>query len=256
MWQQFQLQSNRLAVMRRYHAVLTHTAHMRAEMARHGVAADVVPYPVATRPAEETAPVGGDSNGELRLLFAGRMDSLKGGRYLIDALPQVAAAVGRPVSATFAGDGQQREALQARALELHGPNVSCRFVGWISQERIGNLMRASDLLVVPSVWPEPFGSVGPAAAQHGVPAAAFDVGGIREWLTDGVTGHLAPGHPPTAAGLARAIVRCVENADHYAALQAGARTMADRFTMDRHLPVLMRALEQAAGRPSSTRQTA
>ena len=55
-------------------------------------------------------------------------------------------------------------------------------------------MAASDLLVVPSVWPEPFGSVGPAAAQHGIPAAAFAVGGIPQWLHEGVNGHLADGN--------------------------------------------------------------
>ena len=53
-------------------------------------------------------------------------------------------------------------------------------------------MKASRLLVVPSVWPEPFGSVGMAAARCGVPAAAFAVGGIPQWLHDGVNGHLAP----------------------------------------------------------------
>ena len=60
-------------------------------------------------------------------------------------------------------------------------------------------MKNMDLLVVPSVWPEPFGLVGPEAAHHGVPSAAFAVGGIPEWLVDGVSGHLAAGDRPTGA---------------------------------------------------------
>jgi glycosyltransferase involved in cell wall biosynthesis len=98
------------------------------------------------------------------------------------------------------------------------------------------------------LWPEPFGSVGPAAAQHGLPAAAYEVGGIREWLTDTVNGHLAPAHPPTAEGLAHAILRCLEDPLHYISLRRGAREVAERFTMAQHLPKLIAKFEQAAGR--------
>src|SRR5688500_10119467 len=92
---------------------------------------------------------------------------------------------------------------------------------------------------------EPFGSVGPAAAAAGIPAAAFDVGGISEWLTEGVSGHLAPGQRPTAKGLAGATARCLADPHHYAALKEGARMMSQRFTMQHHIPALVSALEQA-----------
>jgi glycosyltransferase involved in cell wall biosynthesis len=80
------------------------------------------------------------------------------------------------------------------------------------------------------------------AGQRGLPAAAFAVGGIPQWLHDGVTGHLAPGDPPTSAGLARAIVACLEDPAHYLALREGARQMAGAFTMEKHLPELLKAL--------------
>ena len=73
-------------------------------------------------------------------------------------------------------------------------------------------MRSSpraDLLVVPSLWPEPFGLVGLEAARHRLPVAAFAVGGIPDWLRPGVNGYLAPGDPPTPGGLADAIIACL-----------------------------------------------
>jgi phosphatidylinositol alpha-1,6-mannosyltransferase len=121
--------------------------------------------------------------------------------------------------------------------------VTVEFTGWVSREKVGALMNACDLLVVPSLCPETFGSVGPIAGQHGVPAAAFASGGVPQWLADGVTGHLAPARPPTSEGLARAIIQCLDNPVHYAALSKGAREMASRFTMERHLPLLMTRLQ-------------
>ena len=124
--------------------------------------------------------------------------------------------------------------------------MSIVFTGWCDEARLGTLMRESRLLVVPSVWPEPFGSVGMAAARHGVPAAAFAVGGIPQWLHEGVNGHLAPAIASDVAGLADAVVRCLDDPRHYADLSLGARRMAATFTMAKHLPELIRVLERVS----------
>ncbi|MCM3880898.1 MAG: glycosyltransferase family 4 protein [Vicinamibacterales bacterium] len=244
MWSEFTRQSAQQGVLRHQAAIVTHTEHMRNEMARHGLHAEVVPFPIET-----SAPADMPFSGECwRLLFAGRMDFLKGGLVFLDALPHVAAVAKRPIHVTLAGDGPDRQQWEARAQELRGgwPNLTIEFTGWVTQQQMGTIMNAVDLLVVPSVWPEPFGTVGPTAGQHGLPSAAFAVGGIRQWLVDGVSGHLAPADPPSAAGLADAIVRCLEDPLHYTALRLGARQMSSNFTMARHLPALLAVLERAA----------
>ena len=240
MWKLFALQSERLRLFRRYRLMLTHTDHMRREMEKHGVRAEVIPYPVMSGSTNASAPA--DRNGEWRLLFAGRMEDLKGGAVLIDALPAVAAVAGaKRVHLTLAGDGAERAAWQAKAQTVLGlcRNVTVNFTGWLDHRAVGDLLRTTDLLVVPSLWPEPFGSIGPSAGQHGVPAAAFASGGISQWLEDGVTGHLAPADPPTSGGLAKAIVRCLEDPAHHSKLRAAAREMSTRFTMEQHLPALL-----------------
>jgi glycosyltransferase involved in cell wall biosynthesis len=236
-------QSERLALLRRYRAIITHTEHMRQEMKRHGLAADVVPFPVETGTREETHL----SDAAWRLLYVGRMEPLKGGMALINATRSVPETLQRPVRVTMAGDGQSRARWESRArqIEKRTPNLQFEFTGWLAQEEIGRLMKRSDLLVVPSLWPEPFGMVGPAAGEQGLPAVAFAVGGIPQWLTEGVTGHLAPAQPPTPAGLTRAIVRCLEDPRHYAELREGARRMASTFSMQRHIPNLIRVLARA-----------
>jgi glycosyltransferase involved in cell wall biosynthesis len=247
MWQLYRKEAQQLATLRRQNAIVTHSAHMQNELAAHGLSAVVIPYAVMIPDAE------GDPNPSecCDILFAGRMEHLKGGMLLLDAVQLVQARLKRPLRVKFAGDGPDRQRWEVRAREIigRGAGVTILFTGWCDEARLGMLMRQSRLLVVPSVWPEPFGSVGMAAARYGVPAAAFDVGGISQWLHEGVNGHLAPGAPPTAAGLADAVVRCLGNADHYDDLSRGARRMAATFTMEDHLPELIRVLERAIDGP-------
>jgi glycosyltransferase involved in cell wall biosynthesis len=244
MWQLYRKERQHLATLQKQNAVITHSAHMQHELAVHGVIADVIPFAVT---AVET---GGDPNvtKSADILFAGRMDHLKGGLLLLDAVQLIRRRLNRPLRVIFAGDGPDRQRWESRALTIASDDadVAIVFTGWCDETRLGSLMRESRLLVVPSVWPEPFGSVGMAAAGHGVPAAAFAVGGIPQWLHDSVNGHLAPGSPPTAAGLADAVVRCLEEPRHYEELSLGARRIAATFTMEDHLPELIRVLSRVS----------
>jgi glycosyltransferase involved in cell wall biosynthesis len=94
------------------------------------------------------------------------------------------------------------------------------------------------------VWPEPFGLAGPEAGLHGVPVAAFDVGGVPEWLIDGVNGYLAPGSPPTAEGLAQAVVKCLRDPSEYERLRRGAVETARQFSLKNHLTALTGVFEK------------
>jgi glycosyltransferase involved in cell wall biosynthesis len=107
-------------------------------------------------------------------------------------------------------------------------------------------MRQADLLAVPSVWPEPFGLVGIEAGSIGLPAVAYAVGGIPDWLLPGQSGEVAAADPPTVDGLADAIVRALADPGHYANLCRGAWEVAQRFTLDTHIAKLVPILEAAA----------
>src|SRR5262249_22306305 len=152
------------------------------------------------------------------------------------------------------GDGPERPDLerQATRIEDRCRSVSIKFTGWLDQAHLSDLMRTSDLLVVPSWWPEPFGLVGLETGTHQLPAAAFAVGGIPEWLIDGVNGHLAPGESPTAAGLADAISRCLRDPAEHERLRDGALAVARRYTAEKHLDTLSGIFAEVAGTRCAT----
>ena len=230
------------ALFDRYAAVVTASAHMRREYVRNGVPDDRA-HAIPLFPTIEGAP--SPAPEELRLLFLGRMTRLKGGVELVRAVSLASSRVGRPIALTMAGDGPQRAECEALARSL-GADVT--FAGWVDTARRADLYRSASLLVVPSVWPEPFGLVGLEAAVFGVPALAFDVGGIREWLADGVNGRLVPGDPPKAEALVEGIVEMVGDRDRLIEMRRGAVEVARRLTLERHLDELAGVLESAAAR--------
>lgn len=253
MVRQFRRQHDRLGLLSRYAAIVTHSGHMRQEYMRHGFAATRV-FNVKYGPVPRTtngtgcARVREKERDALRLLFAGRMDRLKGGRELLQSLPDVARQLGRPVTLTFAGDGPERRAWEAQAAEVCRlePGVDVVFRGWLESDVLDSLYSESDLLTLPSLWPEPLALVGLEAGRHHLPAVAFDVGGISDWLRPGVNGVLAPGDPPTVPGLVAAIVAALHDSDTHARLRIGAERMTREFTLDAHVRLLLQVFDQVA----------
>lgn len=241
MWKLYQRAAQRNAQLNNYAAVFVASDHMRHEFVRHGVNPErirLAPLPNPIEAGQFNAPAKPAFRG--KLLFLGRLTRVKGAAELLRAVPLAEKKLDRPLTLTVAGDGPSREELQRFAIRNR---VDARFTGWVGSSQKADLIANADLLVVPSLWPEPFGLVGIEAGSRGVPAVAYDVGGISDWLIAGHSGELAPGNPPIVEGLADAITRALSNPAHYAALCRGAREVAGRFTLAAHIAQLESTLE-------------
>jgi glycosyltransferase involved in cell wall biosynthesis len=107
------------------------------------------------------------------------------------------------------------------------------------------LTRNATVVAVPSLGPEPFGLVGLEAAAHGVPAVAFDVGGVAEWLHDGVNGRLVR-KQGSATAFGRALAEVLGSPAVLSRLERGAVQVAAEMSVDAHLRRLEPALAAAA----------
>jgi glycosyltransferase involved in cell wall biosynthesis len=241
MWQMFRLQSKRLELMRQYRVLIANSDHIARELARHDLKSERVYLPAMGSGISTLEVLSLD--GELRLIFAARMTSLKGGQYFLAALSSVQQRLQKKLHVTLAGDGPEREAWERTATSLRSDHLAIQFPGWLGATELRPVLAASHLLVYPSTWPEPFGLSGLEAGLYGIPSVAFAVGGIPEWLHDGVNGHLAP---VGTTSLADAIVRCLGDPEHYAQLRAGAFRRAREFTLDAHLAQLIPILQRCA----------
>lgn len=228
------------ALLKTYSHVVVASAHMSREYSRHGVSADrltVAPlFPTAgdvasMRPVPERTSI----------LFMGRMTKIKGGAALVAAVAEAARLTGTRMRLVFAGDGPEQPHLRALARDLP---IEVSFPGWLTGAARVAAFRAATLVAVPSLWPEPFGLVGLEAAAHGVPAVAFDAGGIGEWLRDNEGGRLVRERDPR--GLGRAIAEICSDRYELIRLGEGAQRAARMFTRDSHIAVLERVFARAA----------
>lgn len=196
------------------------SAYMKAELVAAGLAADDVfvtpPWPHGLDP--EARP-----SGPPCILFAGRLVEAKGVRDAVAAWRS--ASLDQPL--VFAGTGPLRTELERAGFEV---------TGWLPHRAMAGVYRRARVLVMPSRWQEPFGIAGLEALSLGVPVAAWDSGGVREW-------HPGPGLVPwgDAGGLAAAI----------AAAAGQPASPAPGFSRERGLKALFDMYD--ARRPGSIR---
>ena len=130
-----------------------------------------------------------------------RLHPWKGHRILLDALatlPDVhAILVG---GALFSGEAGYEEELRERAAQ---PELAGRIHLLGARSDVPRLMTACDIIAHTSILPEPFGRVVVEALLANRAIIATNAGGVREIVTNGVTGLLVP--PNDAVRLAAAI---------------------------------------------------
>jgi glycogen(starch) synthase len=112
------------------------------------------------------------------LVFVGRLVSDKGADLLLQALRHLG---GRGIKShlTIIGDGPERLKLErlAHQLDLH---LQVRFIGAKSQREVAEELRIHKVLVVPSVWNEPFGVVALEGIASGCLVVGSSGGGLPE----------------------------------------------------------------------------
>lgn len=85
------------------------------------------------------------------------------------------------INAIFIGDGECRN-------EILGAYDKATVLGWVSREKIVELLQTARVLVLPSLWYETQGLVVLEAAALGIPTIVPDTSAAREFVVDGETG--------------------------------------------------------------------
>src|SRR5438105_6355994 len=123
--------------------------------------------------------------GRLRLIYLGQLAPHKGVHILIDAFKRVPRGPRHPVL-TIYGDGSKAPAYARRLERLTAGEVDIHFGGRYNNARVWDILRDTDVLVVPSLWFEISPLVILEAFAAGVPVLASDLPNMNTQITSGV----------------------------------------------------------------------
>ncbi len=173
--------------------------------------------------------------GDKNIMFAGRIEPLKGIDTLIEAMALIRqrhpAVLENTCVAIIGGDpwadspDAEMERLQALRQELNIHDFVL-FLGAKDQDVLPNYYAAAEMVVMPSHY-ESFGMVALEAMAMGRPVIASDVGGLSFLVEDGVTGYHVPSRDPEA--LAERMYELLTNPSCRDEMGRAARQSAEQF---------------------------
>ena len=168
-----------------------------------------------------------------RVGYLGRLAASKGIELMLDSLSPL---IPRHCEVLVAGSGtRDYEAALKGCYEPRG----VRFVGRVDASRF---LSGVDVLVVPSLWHEPFGLVLCEAMDAGVPVVASAVGGIPEIVEHGQSGFLF--ERGNGAELRDHVVRLIENPDLRRRMSCFCHAQAETHSFDCMVDSYLRVYEQ------------
>jgi glycosyltransferase involved in cell wall biosynthesis len=200
-----------------------------------------------------------NAGSPLAIGYAGRLDASKGVGVLLDALALFAAR-GASFRLTLATPGSAAAAAAAIGPQIDrlGLRDAVSVRAQVPAAHMPAFLAGLDVLVVPSVWPEPLARIIAEGMASGIAVVATAVGGTAEIITDGVDGLLCPAGDPHA--LAACLTRLHGDPALRGALaRAGRQTATARFDLSASLDAIEQLLEQAvasAGQVGAPRSSA
>lgn len=140
------------------------------------------------------------------ILYAGRLTPGKGITLLMDAIPEIVKKHPH-LKIIIVGDGF----LKSNLLKLKEEFKQVKLTGQIDHYKLMDLIRASRAVIVPSIWPEPFGRVAIESLVNKTPVIVTNRGALPE-IVDPKWGIIIN---PKAKDLSNAVTKILNRNNQY-----------------------------------------
>ena len=122
---------------------------------------------------------------KIKVLYLGSLIRSKGAQVLLEAIS------GLDLESQLYGEGVMKEELQQK---IQKENLPAQIFAPLPYEQIPSLYAQADIIVFPSLWPEPFGRIAIEAMAAGKPVIGSAIGGIKETIAEGTGILVEPGN--------------------------------------------------------------
>lgn len=186
---------------------------------------DIEEFNVASNPGHVGMP---------KIIYLSQWSENKGLFVLIEALKKLQHK-GYAFVFQLAGDPEMcavythslRKAIREKVSSALSEMKNVELLGYVPHERLPGILSKASIVVVPSVWQEPYGIVAAEAQAAGLPVVITRVGGLVESAVDNVTGIVVEPNDPDS--LAMALARLIESPELRARMGEAGRERARRY---------------------------
>lgn len=163
------------------------------------------------------------------VLFAGRLSTAKGGSNILEIMAEVVKKC--PTAVLVAAGNRDKYACEMLdSAKKAGLKDNFILTGWLNGfERVA-AYNASDIVVFPSIYNDPFGMVNIEAMASKKPVVATSFGGASEIIENGLTGYIA--NPFNVEEFSKNIITLLSNSDLASNFgNAGYERLKNMFTL-------------------------
>ena len=128
-----------------------------------------------------------DLLGKKVIFFGGRISRMKGGDVAFNLIKEISKTIKEACLLIIGDGGKYLEDLKKKA-EFEGVLGYIRFIPWLEREKIPSAYFASDVVIVPSLYLDPFPTVNLEAMAAKKPVIATMYGGSTEAIKNNVNG--------------------------------------------------------------------
>lgn len=219
-------------------AFIAFSGYMKTELGKEGINCKYIPN--ATQ-LFEASPIDADGR---TIVYAGRVEIYKGVQYIIMALSKIVSRFPE-AKLLIAGTGGYAEELEKLA-KRQNLQKNVNFLGYQDRKNLYEIYKKATVVIMPSIWPEPFGKIGIEAMSVGRPVIATDVGGISEWLIDGKTGYKVPIFPDDgiAEQIAEKVIRLFSNKGDLLMMSENSLKQSKEFSIEKHAERIIEFYDQ------------
>jgi glycosyltransferase involved in cell wall biosynthesis len=175
-------------------------------------------------------------NKEKIFLYVGQLVKHKGIEILIKAISEIKNKNFK-LFIIGEGDPSYKDYLKNLAKE----DKRIYFCGKLTPEELFKYYQKANLLIIPSIWPEPFGNVVLEAFSYGVPVVGSNTGGISELIKPNYNGFLF--EPNDISALRNILLTLLEDKEKLKTLSFNAFKSAKAYEISKYVENLIKLFE-------------
>jgi glycosyltransferase involved in cell wall biosynthesis len=171
------------------------------------------------------------------LLFGGRLSNMKGAKLSIDSFIKVLEKMDN-IRLLIVGNVPKQDSDLIKYAKDNGVSDKIIFTGWVDHKNMASIYYLSDIVLVPSIYLDPFPNINLEAMACGKPIIGTVYGGTKEAVRDQVNGLLI--NPFDTKQYYQAIFDLLNNKDLYTKMgKKGKEIVEKEFNIDKQIDEIL-----------------